>query len=159
MGAAEPRTTGVTSLLGASLWYASKGHPVFPCRPGEKAPATRTGFKEATTDPDQIRRWWTQNPAYNIGLPTGHAFEVLDLDLPGWEVVDEATIDGLCPGDWIGLVATPRGGCHLYLPPTGAGNKQAMLPGIDYRGLGGFVVAPPSVTSDGTYVWKDPPRW
>lgn len=149
----------MSSLLGAALWYASKSHPVFPCRPGEKTPATRAGFKEATTDEGQIRRWWTQNPAYNIGLPTGHAFDCIDIDLPGWSVVDEDTINDLCPGDWIGLAATPRGGLHIYIPPTGAGNSVGMLPGIDFRGMGGYCVAPPSVTSHGPYVWKDPPRW
>lgn len=149
----------MTSLLGAALWYASKGHPCFPCKAGEKVPATRTGFKEATTDPDQIRKWWTQNPAYNIGLPTGQAFDAIDIDLPGWEVVDEATINDLCPGDWIGLVSTPRGGLHIYVPPTGAGNTVGMLPGIDFRGRSGYVLAPPSVTKDGVYVWKDPPQW
>lgn len=149
----------MSSLLGAALWYASKGHSVFPCREGDKRPATTHGFKEASTDPEQIRAWWATNPNYNVGLPTGLAFDVIDVDMPGWAVVDEATIDDLCPGDWVGVASTPRGGCHIYLPCTGLGNQVGMLPGIDYRGLGGYVLAAPSVTAAGTYVWKDPPKW
>lgn len=147
------------SLAGSALWYAGKGIPVFPCRPGEKIPATRTGFKEATTDPDRIRRWWGTNPNYNIGLPTGIKFDVIDIDMPGWSVISEDTINDLCPGDWVGVAASPRGGCHIYIPASGSGNTVGMLPGIDYRGRGGYVLAAPSVTSDGAYTWKEPPKW
>lgn len=147
------------SLLGAALYYAAKGHPVFPCRPGEKTPATRHGFKEATTDPNMIRRWWITNPAYNIGLPTGLAFDVLDWDSPAWEIHDEGVMNDLCPVDWIGVASTPRGGLHIYVPATGAGNSVGLLPGIDWRGVGGYVLAAPSVVGEGTYVWKDAPKW
>ena len=41
--------------LGQALDYARRGWPVFPCRDGSKEPATRHGFKDATTDPGTIR--------------------------------------------------------------------------------------------------------
>ncbi|AIK69345.1 DNA primase/polymerase [Mycobacterium phage Minerva] len=69
----------------SALWYAKKaGWAVFPLVPGEKRPATRNGFKDATRDGAQIRRWWTENPNYNIGLPTGKTagFDVVDVDGP-----------------------------------------------------------------------------
>jgi hypothetical protein len=40
--------------LAAALRYAQAAWPVFPCVPGEKVPATRHGFLDATTDPDKI---------------------------------------------------------------------------------------------------------
>ena len=56
--------------------------PVFPCVPGGKTPATRHGFKDATTDPAIVAAWWATT-RYNLGLPTGPAgLIVIDLDVP-----------------------------------------------------------------------------
>ena len=60
-------------FLDDALAYAARGWPVFPLRPGEKVPliakaAGGNGVHDATTDPDQIRAWWTKHPTANIGL-------------------------------------------------------------------------------------------
>jgi hypothetical protein len=72
------------------------------------------------------------------------------------------------PGKWggaqaLGTVSTPRpGGLHVYVRASGHGNRAGMLPGVDYRGLGGYVLAPPSQLDDrddqhpGTYAWLRP---
>ncbi len=72
-------------FLEAALGYAGLGWPVFPLSPGTKVPLKGTrGFEDATTDPDQIRRWWARWPAANIGLPPGAAGMVaIDLDAKG----------------------------------------------------------------------------
>ena len=49
------------SLLAAALAYAERDGPVFPCKPGQKAPNTEHGFKDATTDTGAIRDWWTRS--------------------------------------------------------------------------------------------------
>jgi Bifunctional DNA primase/polymerase, N-terminal len=49
------------TMLADALDYAAQGRAVFPCRPGTKEPATRRGFKDATTNPATIRRWWLAN--------------------------------------------------------------------------------------------------
>lgn len=67
-------------LLEAALAYANYGWPVFPLKARSKQPATRHGFKDATTDPDRIRTWWTRHPDHNIGLPIGLAFDVIDVE-------------------------------------------------------------------------------
>ena len=58
----------------------------------------------------------------------------------------------------IAKVSTPRpGGMHLFVPAReGMGNKAHLLPGIDYRGLGGYVVGAPSVTDQGMYTFLMP---
>ena len=58
-------------FLAAALEYAALGLRVFPCLPRDKRPAVAHGFKEATTDADQIRAWWTRWPDANIGIATG----------------------------------------------------------------------------------------
>lgn len=129
-------------LLDAALVYAGYGWPVFPLRAGTKTPATRHGFKDATVDLERIRAWWTRHPDHNIGLPTGHAFDVIDVDVPEGIAAMQDLLAG--KGEIHGHVATSSGGAHYYVKPTGRGNSAGSLPGIDYRGVGGYVVAPPS---------------
>ena len=141
-------------LLDAALVYASWGWKVFPLKARSKQPATRNGFKDATTDPDQIRAWWTRNPDCNIGLPTGHAFDVIDIDVPEGVTSYTDLLESELVPDSHGQVATSSGGLHLYIPPTGDGNKAGILPGIDYRGAGGYVVAPPSTLGERGRAWS-----
>lgn len=129
-------------LLDAALLYASWGWPVFPLRAHQKRPATRNGFKDATIDPERIRAWWTRHPDSNIGLPTGHAFDVIDVDVP--DGVDSLLELRAQDNEVHGQVSTSSGGTHFYITPTGDGNATRFMPGVDYRGCGGYVVAPPS---------------
>lgn len=143
-------------------WYAQQlKWPVFPLRPGAKTPATTSGFKDATIDLDQIDSWWRRQPALNIGLPTGLAFDVLDIDAPdGFNSLADwrEELPGLRLGDFA-VAYTGNDGRHYYLPPTGQGNAAGLRPGIDYRGQGGYVVAPPSKLENGRrYSWITPPK-
>ncbi|MET8521517.1 bifunctional DNA primase/polymerase [Nocardioides sp. NPDC004968] len=141
-------------LVSAALWYAGQGLPVFPCEVGGKRPLTRHGWRDATTDADQIRAWWMHTPEANIGLPTGGRFDVIDLD--GFDA--QRTLKGLALAEEIDAalywtVSTPReGGMHLYVPASGASNAAGIGGrGLDYRGRGGYVIAPPSRTDAGRY--------
>lgn len=141
-------------LLASALWYAEQGIPVFRILPGRKHPFPGShGLKDATTDPDEIRNLWGRTPDANIGLATGHRFDVVDIDGPlgqksraeHWDTVF-ATIDA----NQLAKVLTPRpGGMHIYVPVTGDGNGAGIAPGVDYRGQGGYVLAPPSVITAG----------
>lgn len=129
-------------MLDAALRYASWGWPVFPLKPCSKQPATRHGFKDATTDPHRIRQWWTKHPQSNIGLPTGHMFDVIDIDVPeGVPTLTQLAGEDLSVH---GQVCSASGGTHLYITPTGRGNHTRWMPGTDYRGKGGYVVGAPS---------------
>lgn len=153
--ALRERLTRPLALTLAAEWYAAHGIAVFPLRVGDKRPATRHGFLDATTDAEQVAAWWAENPAANIGLPTGLRFDVIDVDPPdGWASLAELRGLDFVPAT-IGYAVTPRGGAHLYVAPTGAGNTTAIRPGIDYRGAGGYVVAPPSRhVNGGLWLWS-----
>jgi hypothetical protein len=155
--ATEARLNAPGALLNAALWYASQGLRVFPVRPGLKTPLTGHGFKDASTDPEKIRNWWAWHPDANIGLPTGYQFDVLDIDGPkGHQSLAELRATGLLDEPTIGFATTPHG-THLYYPPSGDGNTTALAPGIDYRGMGGYVLATPSRLADGgVYRWIEP---
>lgn len=152
-----PRGNSVATLVSAALWYAENDWPVFPCEAGGKRPACAHGFHDATTDPDQIRAWWSDQPAANIGLPTGGDVDVFDFDgdQDGVWAFNQAAITGADLPRLCGVSATPRG-MHLYIPATGRGNKAGIYPGVDYRGAGGYVIVPPSRTPSGSYRWLLP---
>lgn len=148
------------SLSEAALAYARHGWPVFPCQPRGKTPATRHGFKDASTDLDRVGRFWARHPDHNIGVPTGVLFDCIDIDYTGkpnaldwWAKAKEQP-----DFETDGLATTPRG-LHAYLQPVGAGNASKLggIGGIDYRGKGGYVVVPPSVRDDGSYQWMVAP--
>lgn len=163
----DPAAQGqhTASLAGAALWYAEHGLHVFPLTPGSKRPLPRShGLTDASPDPDQVRARWGRTPEANIGIATGHLVDVVDVDgLDGnlalaFDTVPELHDD--IRAAMIGQVLTPRpGGRHFYLPAAGHHNGAALAPGIDYRGTGGYVVAPPSrITpggkdTPGTYRW------
>jgi hypothetical protein len=113
------------------------------------------GVKDATCNRARILAWWTRYPQANIGLATGHSFDVLDVDGPeGAQAIRElATAHGLQSSG--PLVRTGGGGWHFYLAPTGLGNVQPQdLEHADWRGRGGYVVAPP-----GRHASSHPYQW
>lgn len=150
----EARLNAPAALLSAALWYASNGVAVFPCAPGGKRPATEHGFKDATTDPERVRAWWRVNLMYNIGLPTGRRFDVVDLDGPAGLIGYGELMDAGAAPEPFAVALTPRGR-HYYIHPTGEPNATnlAGLDKVDFRGRSGYVIAPPSRMPNGFYRW------
>jgi hypothetical protein len=115
------------------------------------------GVKDATTNRARILAWWTRHPQASIGLACGHCFDVLDVDGPkGAQAIRElAATHGLRSSG--PLVHTGGGGWHYYLAPTGLGNAYPRdLEHVDWRGRGGYVVAPPSRHASGhPYHWVE----
>jgi hypothetical protein len=113
------------------------------------------GVKDATCNRARILAWWTRHPQANIGLATGHLFDVLDVDGPAGEhaICQLAATHGLTSSG--PLIRTGGGGWHYYLAPTGLGNAHPRdLEHVDWRGWGGYVVAPPSRHASGhPYQW------
>ena len=121
------------------------------------------------TDEDTIRQWWTAEPAANVGLATGHAFDVIDVDGEEGQASIKKQQEEHGPLAMGRRVQTGTGGLHIYVRPiAGAKNGVRFLPGLDYRALGGQVVAPPSIHPDTGQRYKliktglpiiDPPLW
>ena len=143
---------GWMPLPEAAARFAAAGVPVFPCVPGEKRPLVRRGFHDATANAAQVSEWWSRWPQANIGIPTGAAsgVEVVDVDVhftgTGFPAFRAAHREGLAAG-WTALVRTPSGGLHAYYPATldrSQSSWQAVRAHIDFRGDGGYIIAPPS---------------
>lgn len=153
-------------MLEAALAYAALGWRVFPLLPKSKEPATVHGFKDATTDEGQIRRWWAENPERNVGIATGRGLCVVDVDdkpknpVQGSDMLRDWELEH---GDLTPTVTatTGTGGVHYYYD---VGRKavpscQSDTVFIDLRCEGGYVVAPPSVHPNGEpYAWDASPE-
>lgn len=146
----------MSDLLTEAMKLASRGFPVFPLTPRDKHPLPGThGFKDATTDPVQILAWWAQTPDANIGLATGRGMFVLDLDSYDARASVEAA-GVVIPEGAPAVVTGKTGAAHIYLAGD-APSRAGILPKVDTRGEGGYVVAPPSIHPSGAvYTWAVP---
>ena len=143
----------------AAREIAATGIPVFPCVPGKENPIVSSGFKLATDDLRQVQRWWRWQPYANIGIPTGavSGLVVIDVDLHGtngYAAYARAVRAGLIPEPLV-TVVTPAGGQHSYFPADPALQQRSWAigdVGVDCRGDGGYIIAPPSmVRLDGAH--------
>lgn len=179
----EPPDPG--HLVAVALRYAEHGWPVLPlhtpgpqgcscttvgCGSPGKHPRTSRGLHDASTEPDQVRAWWTRWPQANVGVATGASSRLLvfDIDLPDGPTslarleADHRALPPTCEQ------TTGSGGRQLLFahPGGSVGNRAGLLPGIDVRGDGGYIVVPPSIHATGSrYQWlgrvapAEPPSW
>jgi hypothetical protein len=144
------------AALRQALAYARRGWPVFPCLPGEKIPATRHGYRDATTDQRQITDWFGRGRRWNLAIATGAPGpDVLDVDEHGSAGNGFAALARLRDAGLLdeasSWVRTPSGGLHAYF--AGSDQRNSHLPGchLDFRSAGGYVLAPPSAVGGRPY--------
>jgi hypothetical protein len=156
--------------------YTRLGWKLFPCRPRSKAPATRHGFQDATGELGRIVRYAEAHPDANWAIATGAMSSVVVLDVDDVKGGGESLHDleqryGPLPRTL--SATTPRGGQHFYFrhPGRWLANAVGIVPGIDVRGDGGYVLIAPSYVKDeaegidGRYEWDeradvaDMPEW
>ena len=165
------------NILDSALHFAKYGWPVFPCSPSGAQPLTGHGFRDATTDEEQIRAWWKRYPSAMIGVPTGSPSRmwVLDVDMKNGKDGKQTLASLEAANGPLPLTVrscTPSGGgCHNFFRLNGLDIRNSVNqigPGLDTRGEGGYVVVPPSVRADGNaYTWApgspdqlaDAPPW
>lgn len=155
-----------------ALNYASMGWAVMPlhsivdghcdcnraeCASPGKHPRTMRGVKDATTNANAIRQWWGMWPDANIGVATGQQSGIVVLD------VDDVAAGGLDDKDVPATVTqeTGSGGIHyIYRHPGDRRVKSSVriVPGVDSRADGGYIVVPPSNHIRGHYRWTLPPE-
>ena len=161
-------TAGNSACREAALAYARRGWAVLPLRPRGKEPLTEHGVRDATTDPAKIEEWWNRWPDANVGIATGAVSGLVVLDVDPRNGGDEGLRDLLgrhggwgIPADEGGYpetytVLTGGGGQHYYFAVEGPAPSRKLAPGVDLKGDGGYVVAPPSLHPSGqSYMAED----
>ena len=157
-----------------ALSCARRGWPVIPlywledgdcscsnlkCSDAGKHPLTVNGVTNATTDDTWIRAWWEEFPDSNIGIATGAPSGLVVLDVDPRHGGDASLRElekkhGPLPDG--PRVRTGGGGEHLYFSHPGGTLKNLvdLLPGLDIRADGGYVVGVGSNHASGnTYLW------
>ena len=148
--------------LGAALDYLRRGWSVLPMEPRGKRPLIHwRALQSSAATREAVKEWFHRWPEANVGIVTGavSGLVVLDVDVHHRGMDSLAMLEkehGLLP---VTLEArTGGGGRHLYFrhPGRPIANRAGLRPGIDLRGDGGCVVAPPSVHSSGQlYAWVE----
>ena len=150
-------TTGAAEQ--AALALARRGWPVFPVKP-DKTPRVLHGLRDATTNERAIRNWLRLWPDSGIAVRTGSGLVVLDVDgeTGADSLHDLERRHGALPATV--SVVTGGGGAHYYFEAREPVRNSAgrLGRGLDVRGEGGYVVAPPSPHPSGRrYQWENHP--
>jgi hypothetical protein len=184
------KTTTTSPVVAAALaLVADRGWHIFPADLGRDKAGKfkKKSHKSAehsggvpwgmTTDPEQVKRDFAKWPNAGIGVPTGaiNGIFVIEADTPKGHKVDGIAALAQLEAEHGTLPATlmaesPTGSRHYYFRlPSGIkiknNNTAKLAEGVDVRGDGGMMVAPPSVRGDGVYRWlndapiADAPPW
>lgn len=158
--------SGLSPTGHGALDLIDAGMAVFPLFPRSKVPWTQRGLNDWDTDKDNIRDFWRDHPTANVGVACGapsHGLVAIDLDTHGdsngmetlrsWEVEHGELPETV-------TVITGSGGRHLlYRCGREVRNSANEAVGVDVRGDGGFIVAPPSIHPNGeAYEWSISPE-
>ncbi len=168
------------SCVDTALNYARRGWLVFPihtatdgvcscgrstCSRVGKHPRTLHGLRDATRDEDIIRRWWCDGSAWNIGVQTGAHSGIVVIDVDPGHGGDSSIAEYRRRSiGRLGKTVVSRtggGGVHLFYKHPGppVPNRTGVMPGVDVRGDGGYVLLPPSRHASGQrYEWVCPPE-
>ncbi|MBI3001978.1 MAG: bifunctional DNA primase/polymerase [Deltaproteobacteria bacterium] len=150
----------MNELLTAALIYQKRAFSVIPIQPGEKKPLFAwEEYQSRRATEEEIKPWWLKWPEANVGIVTGSVSGLIAVDVDSIEAKDK--LKGLL-SDY-DLSAVPRSrtgkGWQLFFkhPGVTVPNRAGIIPGLDVRGDGGYVVAPPSVHPSGkVYKWEVP---
>jgi hypothetical protein len=145
------------SMLDVALDCIRRGWYVFPCWPRDKKPMTKTGWKAATLDENQVRAWWARTPDANPAIATGPSgLRVVDFDHGLTTLSDFVAWSLIHPGVDTYIVRTgrrPEFGLQVYFQDDGTGRSLGgwELDGCkgDVRAAGGYVMAAGSVHPSG----------
>jgi hypothetical protein len=165
----------VTPLGEAAVRLGARGLRVFPCWPRRKEPAIRDNLRLAAVDETIIRKFWGEQGTYNVAIATGRASGIwvldIDADHGGEQTLRELEAKHSVLPPTVEVIT--GAGRHLYWRwPDGVDIRNAQvrddLPGVDWRGEGGYVLSPPSIHPSGrAYAWSvdsasefaDAPEW
>ena len=149
------------SLLPHAIEYTTRGWRVHPVKK-DKTPILKAWQDRATTDEEKAQAMWNDHPTAGIGIACGRESNLVVIDIDPRHNGNEGLatlVSRYGPLPQTVTVKTGGGGTQLYFAHPGTGkirNKAKLdkVDGVDVRGDGGYVVAPPSLHPSGNqYEW------
>lgn len=144
------------AVLDAAMQYHERGFNVLPLRPDKKPFFSWERLQKQRADKAEVEKWFRGKPDAMVGIVTGSisgGLAVVDCDTEA----GEAAFFGILPDDQPRMPweKTPRGGKHFFFKTDAPlGNAAGFMPGVDFRGNGGYIVCAPSVNAAGkAYTW------
>ena len=144
----------------AALEYLARGWSVIPMQERAKRPTVPWKvYQSKRVSEETLNEWFCRSPDYNVGIVTGVLSGLVVLDVDPRHGGDKSLRNlerehGSLPETLESI--TGGGGRHFYFSHPGGEvrNRVGIAPGIDLRGDGGCIVAPPSVHPSGKrYRW------
>ena len=126
------------------------------CSYPAKHPWIKNWRANATKDEKHIRDWLYQKPFSNYGIVTGAESGIIVLDADGGSA--RTYLDNVIGENALSAITGREGGLHVYLSHPGFDVRNAtnVIPSLDVRGDGGYVVGPGSLHATGRkYAWRD----
>mgnify|MGYP005843365365 FL=1 len=142
-------------MINAALDYSNRGLSVIPIRPDKKPFIKWELYQKQRASGGEIREWWVKWPKAMIGIVTGSISGIVVIDVDDCDKGMQALSEYLTT-DRVPTAKTPGGGYHLYFkaPKECLRNSTGTPPGVDFRGEGGYIIAPPSQNGVGKkYEW------
>ncbi len=137
-----------------ALNFVARGIRIIPLRPNTKEPLITDWKRNASADPDQIRKWFDQYPGCNFALLMGEGIVVLDVDTKNGKH-GLASLKQLIGANQFFdtlVVATPSGGAHYFLSTEQElAKRQGFMDGLDFQAVGSYVVGPGSAINGREY--------
>lgn len=144
-------------MLKQAMQYFDRGWSIMPLQPRSKDPMLSwKQYQTRRAGEGKVKRWWKQCPEANIGIVTGAISGLIVLDIDSMLALEIVKEKGVAKTP---IAATGKG-YHVYFSFPGFSVKNATslagVKGLDVRGDGGYVVAPPSLHPSGRrYTWWD----
>jgi len=144
----------MTKLQKSAEYYTKElGLAIIPVGKDKKPLIAWKEFQNRFPTNEEVRGWWERWPDANIGIITGgiNNILVIDIDSPEGHDAIRPYIQEVEPP----VCKTTKGKHYYFHHIPGQGNLTRFLPGVDCRGEGGYVIAPPSKVNGGPeYTWE-----
>jgi hypothetical protein len=144
-------------LVESAEGYLARGWSPIPIERVGKRPLIKwTVYQKFVATVDEVRGWWKRWPDANVGIVTGRVSGIVVLDVDGKRGDQSLGTKTVVISHTV--VALTGNGLHYFFKHPGANipTRAGILPGLDIRGDGGYVVVPPSIHSSGRrYSWGE----
>lgn len=123
-------------------------------RPGKHPRVRWLAYQEKRPTEQEVRSWWRRWPQANVIVLTGKVSGIVAIDVDPRHGGDESMVGVTIP-DTVRTLTGGGGVHHIYRHPgRHLPNATNVLPGVDFRGDGGYILVPRSSHISGTrYEW------